>query len=129
MQKKPIFLEAASVFSIVGSAIGFLGSFLSVLFFKRVTELVQSLTNLTAADKLSPLYLAILGATFALSFAGAVKLFRMQKTGLWFYLPAQILILILPVIQMGQYAFSMTNLIFTLIFSGVYILNYNRLAN
>ena len=129
MQKKPLFFEAACMLSMAGSAIGFLGSLISILFFKRVTEVVRSLTNLTEADKLSPLYLALLGAAFALSFAGAVKLFRMQKAGLWFYLPAQVLIMILPVIKMGQYAFSTTNLIFTVIFAGVYIFHYGRLTN
>lgn len=128
MQKKPLFFEAACVFSLAGSAIGFLGSFLSALLFKRMVALVQSLTNFTAADKLSPLYLAVLGTAFAASFSGAVKLFRMQKAGLWFYLAGQVLIVILPVIQMGSEGFSVINLIFTLLFSGTYLFYFKRLG-
>lgn len=127
MQQKPLFFEAACIFSIAGSAIGFFGSFFSVLFFERVSKLVRWLTNLNGADGLSRLYLALLASAFALSLAGAIKLFGMQKAGLWFYLTAQILIVILPVIKMGLYAFSITNLIFTVVFSGIYLINYRRL--
>jgi hypothetical protein len=126
MQNKPLFLEAACWLSMAGSAVGFVGSFLSLLFFEPFTRLVRALTNLTGADGLNRLYLALLAAAFALSFSGAVKLFRMQRAGLWFYLPAQVLILILPVINMGAYAFSATNLIFTLIFAGVYLFHYRK---
>ena len=127
MSKKPIFFEAATIFSMIGSAIGFSGMFLAAVFFKHTVEKIRLLTNLTATDNLSPLYFAMIGAAFAISFAGSVKLFRLQMSGLYFYLVAQLFIIVLPVLQLGSDAFSATNLIFTLLFSGVFLYHYKLL--
>ena len=127
MQKKPIFYEAACLFSIVGSSIGFLTMFISTLFFKTVTEKIRSITNITSTEKLSPIYFAMLMAAFSISLAGAIKLYRMERSGIYFYLAAQTMILFLPVVWLGANAFSVTNTIFTLLFSGVY-LYYIRLT-
>lgn len=128
MRKKPIFYEAACVFSILGNSLGILHMFISIVFFKIVTEKVTLLTNITATEKLSPLYFVMLMAAFSISLAGAVKLYRMQRSGIYFYLAAQTMILLLPVVWLGSNAFSVTNAIFTLLFSGVY-LYYIRLTD
>lgn len=129
MKKKPILFESASIFSIIGSSIGFISMFISTLFFRIVTEKITSVTNITATEKLSPLYFAMLMAAFCVSLVGAIKLYRMQRAGLYFYLIAQTMILFLPVIWLGANAFSATNAIFTLIFSGVYLAYYKSLKN
>ncbi len=129
MKKKPILFESASIFSIIGSSIGFISMFISTFFFRIVTEKITSVTNITATEKLSPLYFAILMAAFCLSLVGAIKLYRMQRTGLYFYLIAQTMILFLPVIWLGSNSFSTTNAIFTLIFSGVYLAYYKSLKD
>ncbi len=121
MEKKPVLYESACIFSIAGSSIGFLIMLFSTVFFKTVTERIVELTNHTAAERLSPLYFALLMAAFSISLSGAIKLYRMQLSGLYFYLTAQLIILFLPVIWLGSDAFSVTNAIFTLLFSGVYI--------
>lgn len=124
MKKKPLLFESACIFSIVGSSIGFVSMFISTLFFRMITEKITSVTNLTATEKLSPLYFAILMAAFSLSLTGAIKLYRMQRAGLYFYIVAQLAILFFPVIWLGSNAFSVTNAIFTLIFSSIYLLYY-----
>jgi len=129
MKKKPILFESASIFSIIGSSIGFISMFISTLFFRIVTEKITSVTNITATEKLSPLYFAMLMAAFCVSLVGAIKLYRMQRAGLYFYLIAQTMILFLPIIWLGANAFSATNAIFTLIFSGVYLAYYKSLKN
>jgi len=129
MQKKPLLFEAACIFSIVGSSIGFVGMFIATFFFSSVTEKITMLTNITATEKLSPIYFAILMATFSVSLVGAIKLFRMQRVGIYFYIVAQATILFLPVFWLGNNAFSVTNAIFTLIFSGVYLANYKLLKD
>ncbi len=129
MKKKPILFESASIFSIIGSSIGFISMFISTLFFRIVTEKITSVTNITATEKLSPLYFAMLMAAFCVSLIGAIKLYRMQRAGLYFYLIAQTMILFLPVIWLGRNSFSTTNAIFTLIFSGVYLAYYKSLKN
>ena len=127
MKKKPILFESASIFSIIGSSIGFISMFISTFFFRIVTEKITSVTNITATEKLSPVYFATLMAAFCISLVGAIKLYRMQRAGLYLYLTAQTMILFLPVIWLGSNSFSATNAIFTLIFSGVYLAYYKSL--
>ncbi|MBA4409165.1 MAG: hypothetical protein Q8S54_19275 [Bacteroidota bacterium] len=121
MTTKPLFYESACIFSIIGSSIGFISMFIATFFFRIVTEKITLVTNITATEKLSPIYFALLMAAFSVSLAGAIKLYRMQRIGLYFYLTAQMIILFLPVIWLGSNAFSVTNAIFTMIFSGVYL--------
>ena len=127
MKKKPILFESACIFSIIGSSIGFISMFISTFFFRIVTEKITSVTNITATEKLSTVYFAMLMAAFSISLAGAIKLYRMERVGLYFYLLAQATILVLPVIWLGANAFSTTNAIFTLIFAGVYLAYYKLL--
>ena len=121
MKKKPLIFEAACIFSIIGSSIGFITMFVATFFFNPVTEKIRQVTDLTATEKLSPVYFALLMAAFSVSLTGAIKLYRMQRAGLYFYLTAQIIILFLPVFWLGSNAFSVTNAIFTTLFSVVYI--------
>lgn len=121
MKKKPILFESACIFSIAGSSIGFIGMFIATFFFKTVAGKITSVTNITATEKLSPVYFALLMAAFSISLAGAIKLYRLQRSGFYFYLAAQLMILFLPVFWMGSQAFSTTNAIFTLIFASVYL--------
>ena len=127
MKKKPLFFEAACILSIIGSSLGFLGMFISTFFFKLVTEKITLITNITATEKLSPVYFALLGTAFCVSLIGAIKLNRMQKSGLYFYLVAQTVVMFLPVFWLGNNSFSTTNAIFTLLFSGIYILHFKLL--
>jgi len=124
MEKKPIFYEAACIFSIIGSSIGFLSMIIATFFFDAVTEKIRQLTNITATEKLSPIYFSLLMSAFSVSLVGAIKLYRMQRAGIYFYLTAQTIILFLPVFWLGFDAFSTTNAIFTLLFSAVYLYHY-----
>ena len=127
MEQKPIFYEAACIFSIIGSSIGFVMMFVATFFFDPVTEKIRQVTNLTATENLSPVYFALLMAAFSVSLTGAIKLYRMQRAGLYFYLTAQSIILFLPVIWLGDDGFSITNAVFTILFSGVYLYHYRVL--
>jgi hypothetical protein len=126
MTRKPLIYESACIFSIIGSSIGFMMMFVATFFFNFVTEKIRLITDLTATEKLSPLYFAMLMAAFSVSMAGAIQLYFMKRSGLYFYLSAQLVILFLPVLWMGSNAFSFTNAIFTLVFSGVYLAYYRR---
>jgi hypothetical protein len=128
MEKKPILFEAACIFSMVGSGIGILSMLIATFFFRFVTEKITQFTNITTTEHLSPLYFACLMVAFCISLFGVVKLYRMHRSGLYFYLIAQTIILFFPVIWMGFDAFSTSNAIFTLLFSGIYIFHYRILA-
>jgi len=129
MKEKPLLFESACIFSIAGSSIGFLSMLIATVFFIPVTEKITQLTNITATEKLSPIYFAILMAAFSISLAGAIKLYRLQKAGLYFYLIAQSFVLFMPVIWLGSNSFSVTNSIFTILFSGAYLFHYKILKN
>jgi len=124
MKKKPLIYESACIFSIMGSSISFISMFVATFFFTPVTEKITQITDLTATEKLSPMYFALLMAAFSVSLTGAIKLYRMQRIGLYFYLAAQLVILFLPVIWLGSNGFSTTNAIFIFLFSGIYIYYY-----
>jgi hypothetical protein len=124
MKNKPLIYESACIFSIIGSSIGFISMLIATIFFNQVAEKITQITNLTATEKLSPIYFAMLMAAYSVSLAGAIKLYRMQRVGFLFYLPAQLMILFLPAIWLGSNAFSSTNAIFTILFSGVYLYYY-----
>jgi hypothetical protein len=111
----------------VGSSIGFISMLIATVFFRIVTEKIRSVTNITSTEKLSQLYFILLMVAFSISLTGAIKLYRMQQAGIYFYLAAQTVILLLPVVWLGSNAFSVTNAIFTVVFSGVY-LYYIRLT-
>ncbi len=121
MKNKPLVYESACIFSIIGSCIGFFSMLIATVFFKPVTEKITELTNITSTENLQPVYFAMLMAAFCVSLVGAIKLYRMQRSGLFFYLTAQATILFLPVFWMGGNAFSMTNAVFTTIFASVYL--------
>jgi hypothetical protein len=127
MEKKPILFEAVCIFSIVGSSIGFLSMLISTIFFRFVTEKITQFTNITATEHLSPVYFTCLMAAYSISLSGAIKLYRMKRSGLYFYLLAQLMILFLPAIWLGSNAFSSTNAIFTILFSGIYLFHFRIL--
>ena len=128
MEKKPILFEGACLFSLLGSSIGILYTLFATVFFSQVVEKVVHLTNITTSEHLSPLYFVILMAAFSISLAGAIKLYRMQRAGLYFYLAGQIMILIMPVIWLGPNTFSITNTILTFLFSSVYLFYFRHLS-
>ena len=105
MKDKPILFEAACIFSILGSGIGFLSMFFAALFFQFTTGLITQITNITATEQLSPLYFSLLGVALAFSLIGAIKLYRMQKNGLFFYILAQAAVMFLPVFWLGSNSF------------------------
>ncbi len=127
MEKKPLIFEAASIFSIIGSSLGFVGMFLAAIFFQATVNKITQLTNITAAENLNPVYFAVLGTASSISLIGAIKLFRMQRSGLYFYLIGQLAVMFVPVIHLSPDSFSPTNAIFTLIFAGVYLYHFKRL--
>ena len=121
MEKKPILYESAAILSILGSSIGFAGAFGAAFFYEATVKKIASLTNVTSTEKLSPLYFALFGALFCVSLVGAIQLFRMKRSGFYLYLPAQVLLMLIPVLWLDGNAFSSTNAIFTAIFCGIYL--------
>jgi hypothetical protein len=121
MKKKPLLFEAACILSIIGGSLGLISMLAILIFYDQSIQLIEQLTNITAADQLSPGYFAVQMAAFSISLSGAIQLFRLKRIGLYFYLCGQLLLLLLPVLWMNQNAFSTTNAIFVLIFAAIYL--------
>lgn len=121
MEKKPLLYESAAILSILGSSIGFAGAFATAFFYEATVKKITLLTNVTSTEKLSPLYFALFGALFCISLVGAIQLFRLKRSGFYFYLSAQVLMLVIPVLWLGGNAFSSINAIFTALFAGIYL--------
>lgn len=128
MEKKPILFVGACIFSLIGSSIGLLFMLFATAFFGYTSEKMVLFTNYATAEQLSPLYFATLMAAYGISLSGVIKLYHMQRTGLYFYLLAQVLILFVPVIGLGANALSVINTIFTLLFSSVYVYYFRHLS-
>ena len=79
-------------------------------------------------DGLSAFYFMLLSALCLLSLIGVFKMKKHQKAGFFFYLGAQLALLFLPVIWLNWNAFSVTNTIFTALFSLIYLSFYNRMV-
>ena len=124
MRNKPLVYESACIFSIIGSSIGFITMFIATFFFRFITEKITAITNITTTAHLSPLYFGLLMSSFCISLAGAIKLYKLQRSGLYFYMTAQLFILFLPVFWLGSESFSLINAVFTAIFSGIYLYNF-----
>lgn len=124
---KPIVFESACIFSFLGSTIGLLYMISFTLFFDQMVKVMGKFTSYASLEPLTPFYFASLMAAYVLSLAGVIKLYRMQRSGLYFYLVAQLMILVFPLVGMGIGVLSLTNIIFTLLFSGIYLYYYRLL--
>lgn len=124
---KPMLFESACIFSFLGSTIGLLYMSSFALFFDDMYKAIGKFTSFTSLEDLTPLYFANLMVGYTISLAGVIQLYRMQRSGLYFYLAAQLMILVLPLLWRGLDTLSVTNIIFTLLFSGIYIYHYRLL--
>ncbi|MCG6189434.1 hypothetical protein [Maribellus maritimus] len=126
--KRPDFLSALCILSFIGSGFAFLGYFISSLFFEQVSELIIKYSSWHSTETISPLYFTTLMALYAISLAGAIRIWKFHRDGVLIYSAAQILILLLPVFWVNRQAFSVTNLIFTVVFILGYVLNWRKLG-
>lgn len=115
-----LLFSATITLTFIGSSIATLTYWFSAVFYSQAKEVIQRYTNSFSLENVSSIFFVLLGALYFLSFIGAVKMWHKQKTGYFFYVLAQTSILIIPIIWLGVNAFSSTNLIFTLIFTGIY---------
>jgi hypothetical protein len=126
-KKRTPLLSAFCILTFIGSGAGFLGYFLASLFFEKSSEFIIKYSSWDSTATISPLYFTLLMALFAISLAGAIRVWKNHRDGLFLYIFSQILILFLPVIWINWQAFSDTNAIFTSIFIIGYGLHWKQL--
>jgi len=126
MKRKPLLFDAACIFSIAGSTIGFVSMAIAAIFFDLISGTIISITNIASTAKFSPMYFAILMVLYCVSLIGAIKIFQQKFFGLILYLSAQTGIMATPVVFLGFGGFSATNAIFSTLFAAVYIYYFRR---
>ena len=129
MNKKDdqLLLSAALLLSTIGSITGTIMYFSASVFFNNAQSLIIKFTEIRSMDNITPLFFDIFGALYTLSLAGVILMKKRWKKGLYLYTAAQIVILFVPVLWIGSGAFSCLNLIFTLLFIGIYFSNLKYL--
>lgn len=124
---RPNFLSALCILSFIGSGLGFIGYFLASVFFTKTTELIIEYSNWHSVESISPLYFTLFMALSAGSLIGAIRIWKFHRDGFYIYTIAQLSMLFLPVLWIGNNSFSVTGAIFTAIFIVGYALNFKWL--
>jgi hypothetical protein len=124
---RPPFLSALCILTFIGSSIGFLGYFMAALFFEKTSELIIQYSSWHSVDAISPIYFTVLMAMFAISLAGAIRIWKSHRDGIFLYTISQLIVLILPVIWIDGQRFSAANTIITMVFIIGYGLNWKVL--
>jgi hypothetical protein len=124
--KRPELLEALCRLSFAGSGIGFLLYAGMALFFHQTDKIITNLTNITETEKLSSAYFLFFSLFFGVSFLGVLRMWKLKRSGFFLYLAAQVAIVIYPLLQLGQEAFSSVSLIFSVLFVVMYAAQFFR---
>lgn len=119
-QKRPDLLSALCILTFIGSGLAFPGYFAAAVFFEKTKEIIIQYTAWHSVEAVSPLYFTLLMAFYAISLAGAIRMWKRHRDGFFLYVFAQLVILFLPVIWISGDAFSATNAIITAVFTGGY---------
>jgi hypothetical protein len=127
VKKRPSLLSALCILTFIGSGTAFPGYFAASIFFEKTKELIVAYSSMHSAKEFSPLYFTALMALYALSFVGAIRMWKLHRDGFYLYLFVQLIILFLPLIWIGGEAFSTTNAIFTVAFIAGYSINIRHL--
>lgn len=125
-KKSPLF-SALCFLSIIGSGLAFIAYFFAAIYFKKTSELIIEYSSWHSTESISPLYFTLLMALYAISLAGVIRIWKLNRDGFFLYWVTQIIILFVPVIWIEWSAFSVTNSIFTVVFIGGYLLYYKTL--
>jgi hypothetical protein len=120
---RPALLSALCTLTFIGSSIGFLGYFIASLFFDEISEFIIQYSSWHTTQAISPVYFLLLMVFYSLSLMGAIRMWKLHRDGYFLYVPAQVFILILPVIWIDSQALSVTNTFFSIIFIAGYTLN------
>lgn len=120
-------LTAFCMLSFLGSGFGFVGYFLSSVFFEKASAFIIEYSSWSSTDIISPLYFTTLMALNALSLTGAIRIWKLHRDGFFLYVFSQLILLFVPAIWINWQSFSDTNAIFTGIFILGYSLHFKRL--
>lgn len=126
-RKRPDLLTALCILSFVGSGSGFLAYFLAALFFEKASAFIIKYTSTHTTEAISPMYFTLFMAGSAVSLAGAIRMWKLHRDGLFMYTIGQLGMMILPVVWLGWNSFTVPGAIFTAVFVVGYTMNWRRM--
>lgn len=124
---RPRPLEALCLMSFIGSGAAALLYLTGSVFFEKASEIIIEYTSAHSTEQISPRYFLTLGILFLLSLLGVYEMWKLQRRGFFVYAAAQLAILAVPLLRMGEDAFSAVAVIFTLLFIGAYLTQFKSL--
>jgi hypothetical protein len=115
IRRSPL-LTALCILSFAGNLIGFLLYLSAAIMNREARILIMEMSDTRETSPYTVAYFSIFALLYAISFTGVRKMWQLKKSGFWFYLFSQSVILVLPYIWPGDQAFSSVAVIFTLLF-------------
>jgi len=117
---RPDLLSALCLLTFAGSGGGFIAYFLAALFFEKASAFIVKYSSAYTTEAISPMYFTLLMALSAVSLAGAIRMWKLHRDGLFIYTIAQTGLIFLPVFWLGWNSFTVPGAIFT----GVFVVGY-----
>jgi len=130
--KRPDLLTALCIMTFIGSGLGFLTYFLVTMSFDEFMNALQDVTiDLPGIDLIRNANKGFFLAgtvLFGASLYGAFQMWKLRKTGFHFYVTAQVLLVLHPVLFLKSPGIPYFQILFTLIFIILYGLHLKNMS-
>ncbi len=113
--------------SFIGSGAAALLYLTGSVFFEKASDIIIEYTSAHSTEQISPRYFLTLAVLYILSLQGVNEMWKLQRRGFFVYATAQLAILAVPLLRMGEDAFSAVSVIFTVLFIVAYATQYKKL--
>lgn len=125
--ERPRPLEALCLMSFIGSGAAALLYLAGSVFFDKASEIIIEYTSAHSTEQISARYFLTLAVLYILSLQGVIGMWNLRRRGFFVYATAQLAILAVPLLRMGEDAFSAVSVIFTLLFIVAYATQFRNL--
>ncbi|MFV0365676.1 MAG: hypothetical protein ACK5JS_04115 [Mangrovibacterium sp.] len=124
--RTPPFYAAALILSTIGNALMALFFLWGTLCYASFSSWVIGVTNLLGMEGVTRGYLFLILCSHLLSLVGLLLLWKKQNKGLFVFLIGKVLLIVLPIVQLGVDATSGIQLIFAFMFSAIFSYYYKE---
>jgi hypothetical protein len=118
--KRSPLLEALCILSFAGNGIAILIYLIAAVWNEPARNWIREWSSMYDVSGFTSIYFLIFTLLYALSFIGVLQMWRLKKTGFFFYFASQVAILFLPSLWLGKPVYSSVVIIFTILFTVLY---------
>jgi hypothetical protein len=118
--KRSPLLEALCILSFAGNGIAILIYLIAAVWNEPARQWIREWSSMYDVSGFTSIYFLIFTLLYALSFIGVLQMWRLKKTGFFFYFASQVAILFLPSLWLGKPVYSSVVIIFTILFTVLY---------